>query len=134
MMSSVLEDNGVELYPEIYTVTRFGVEVSLSPMQYRMLEMIAASRVGVTPEMLFERLYVGIDSPLTGRRVLHNQRVHANHKLAAIKMQISSSRGRHGGPGSFYRLVAEGVTDESPQSRDLHRQGRRPQSHDGGGI
>jgi hypothetical protein len=60
----------------------------------------------VTPEVLFDRLYVGIDSPLTGRRVVHNQRVHANHKLAAIKLQITSSRGRHGGPGSFYRLVA----------------------------
>jgi hypothetical protein len=103
---SVLEEVGVRLYPSLYLVVRAGLEVQLSPMQFRMLEMIAGSEIGMTPEALFDRLYVGARTPLTGRRSVHIQRVHANHKLAAIKMQITSSRGRHGGPGSFYRLVA----------------------------
>ena len=104
-MSNVLETSGVGLHPEFYMLTRDGVEVWLSPMQYRMLVIIAASPIGVTPEALFDRLYAGTDLPLTGRRSVHIQRVHANHKLAAIKLRISSNR-RHGGPGSLYRLVA----------------------------
>ena len=102
-MRGVLEKSGVRLDPRLYLLTRSGVEVSLSPMQFRLLEMVANEPAGVTPETLFERLYVGMDSPLQGRRSVHMQRCHANHKLAAIKVRITSNRS-HGGPGSFYRL------------------------------
>jgi DNA-binding response OmpR family regulator len=102
---SVLDEVGVRLYPSLYLVVRAGLEVQLSPMQFRMLEMIAADPIGITPAMLFDRLYIGADTPLTGARSVHIQRVHANKKLRAIRVRIETSR-RNGGPGSLYRLVA----------------------------
>ena len=102
---SVLDSSGVLLHPHAYMVVRDGVEVSLSPMQYRMLEIIDASPIGVTPEALFDRVYAGMDTPMQGRRSIHIQRVHANRKLQAIKVRITSNR-RHGGPGSLYKVEA----------------------------
>jgi len=105
MPSSFLSNNGVELHPDIYVVVRGGVEVSLSPMQYRMFELIAGSAIGMSPEALFDRLYVGMTPPMYGRRSIHIQRIHANHKLEPLRIRIASNR-RHGGPGSLYKMVA----------------------------
>jgi hypothetical protein len=104
-MSNPLANRGVVLIAHHYTVVRDGAEVVLSPMQFRMLEMIATSEIGMTPEALFDRLYAGMDTPLHGRRSIHIQRVNANHKLEPLRVRITSNR-RHGGPGSVYRVIA----------------------------
>ena len=104
-MSSVLDEVGVRLYPHLYLVVRAGLEVQLSPMQFRMLEMIADNPIGITPETIFNRLYIGIESPLTGRRAVHTQRINANKKLRVIRVRIQTNRA-NGGPGSIYRLAA----------------------------
>jgi hypothetical protein len=94
----------VKLRPEHYVIVRADVEVQLSPMQYRMFEMIAGSPIGMTPEALFDRLYQGMDPPMQGRRSVHIQRIHANQKLTVVRMRITSNR-RHGGAGSVYKVV-----------------------------
>jgi DNA-binding response OmpR family regulator len=104
-MSNSLDSSGVLLHPKGYLVVRDGVEVSLSPMQYRMFEIIAGSTIGVSPEALFERIYTGMHTPMQGSRSIHIQRIHANKKLQAIKVRITSNR-RHGGPGSLYKVEA----------------------------
>ena len=104
-MTNQLSSRGVVMVSQHYAVTRHGAEVILSPMQFRMLEMIAGSEIGMTPEALFDRLYAGMDTPLHGRRSIHIQRVNANHKLEPLGVKITSNR-RYGGPGSVYRVIA----------------------------
>ncbi len=102
-MSNALASSGVEVHQQGFIVVREGVEVTLSPMQFRMLQIISGSSIGVTPEALFEIIYSGARTPMQGRRSIHIQRVHANRKLSAIRVRITSNR-RHGGPGSLYKV------------------------------
>lgn len=102
----------VVLRPHHYVVIRYAVEVQLSPMQYRMFEMIAASPIGITPEALFDKLYIGMNPPMQGRRSIHIQRVNANKKLAPLGIRIGTNR-RHGGGGPGRNRHGQGGTGGS---------------------
>src|SRR5262245_2259856 len=82
------------------SVVRGGIEVHLSRQLFVIFVLIGTSKYGVTPERLFNAVYADSigGGPLTGRKAMCVQRVNLNHRLAPLRITITSGgRGRAGG-------------------------------------
>ena len=88
-------------------IRRNGAEVLLGPRQFSILERIARSKLGISPERIFDAEYSADPNggPLTGRHSVVVQRTIINRKLSQIGLKIVASKN---GGGAVYTLENAG--------------------------
>jgi hypothetical protein len=93
-----------------HSVTRNGVEVFLSPQQFKIFLLISKARFGITPAQLFNLIYAdSIDGgPLTGRKAVQVQRCNLNQKILPLGLRIQSA-------GSGYRDGVYELRESTPK-------------------
>ena len=84
-------------------IRRNGSEVLLSPRQFSILERIARSKFGISPQRIFHPEYSADPNggPLTGRHSVVVQRTIINRKISTLGLKIVASKK---GAGCVYSL------------------------------
>lgn len=98
--------DGVSINHDRRSISRNGIEVILTPQQFKVFDYLATSKHGVSAERLFDFLYADDPDggPLRGRKVMHVLRVNINHKLEQLGICISSTR-KTWGTGGLYQVI-----------------------------
>jgi hypothetical protein len=84
-------------------IRRNGSEVLLGPRQFSILQRIAHSKLGISPEQIFDAEYAADPNggPLTGRHSVVVQRTVINRKISTLGLKIVASKN---GGGAVYTL------------------------------
>ena len=94
----------IVVHRHIYTLERAGIEVELTPMQFRLFMLVAEAHAGLRPSAAYMAMYSGAREPETGVRTIHQFRVQLNVRLRQIRLKVTTNN--QGGGGSIYRLEA----------------------------
>ena len=93
-------------------VSRHGVRILLSPLEFDMLKMISNAKYGMSPKRISDNQYQ-LDpngGPEMGHRVVHQRRCHLNRKIKPLGIAVMAHKRGAGGVYELYEL------DESKSS------------------
>jgi hypothetical protein len=111
--------DGLTIIEERSAVIRDGVEVILSPQQFRIFLRVLKARYGISAEALTNYIYSDDEDggPIRGRKAMHVQRVNINHKLEPIHVSIQPHKR---GGGGVYEVKVDSSIEISPERARSH--------------